>query len=51
MHTSMIDENTDARGVLAPASKFAALRLNEPAEVYDEKKLPTRFEIPCPMNS
>ena len=32
MHTRKIEEKTEASGVLAPASKFAALRLNDPAD-------------------
>ena len=38
-------------GVFAPDAKFAAVRLNDPAEVNDEKKLPAMLEIPCAMNS
>src|SRR6266581_4007175 len=40
-----IEEKTEASGVLAPASKFAALRLIDPAEGYDENTLPAMVAV------
>ena len=51
MHTRNTAENTEASGVWAPAAWLSPLRLKEPLEAYAEKKLPTRFDSPYPMNS
>ena len=39
-------ENTEDKGVTAPALKLIPVLVNEPEPVKEEKKLPTIFESP-----